>query len=144
MDLEAAGIAADAKQGMEWVHKAAEQGLVKAQALLGGIYFAGRGTIPRDHKQALKWLHKAAEQGDALAQTTLGELYEQNSEDVKQDWQKAFYWHSLAELVNPMPRSQAHRDAAAAHLSPEQLAEVNLLIDQWKTTAKMDKKLGQK
>ncbi len=51
-----------------------EQGDVKAQILLGGMYYEGRG-VPRDYEQALKWFTRAAEQGEPNASYAIGGMY---------------------------------------------------------------------
>jgi len=54
--------------------KAAEQGDLRGQALLGSMYDHGQG-VTQDYKEAAKWYRKAAEQGDRLAQYSLGVMY---------------------------------------------------------------------
>ncbi|WP_435627019.1 tetratricopeptide repeat protein [Candidatus Ferrigenium straubiae] len=65
----------------------AEQGDMKAQLLLGGMYGGVRG-IPQDHAKAAFWYRKAAEQGSAPAQIALGVMYK-NGTGVKQDDREA-------------------------------------------------------
>ena len=45
----------------------AEQGDVRAQTSLGGMYYNGQG-VQRDYAEATKWVRKAAERGYAPAQ----------------------------------------------------------------------------
>lgn len=47
-----------------WYRKAAEQGHVKAQVNLGGLYFDGEG-VAQDYAEAARWFRKAAEDGAA-------------------------------------------------------------------------------
>ncbi len=61
----------DAKSA-EWLGKAAEGGLAKAQCVLGILYHDGKG-IAKDENLALKWLERAAEAGNTTAQCKLGE-----------------------------------------------------------------------
>ena len=61
-------------QGVEWCHKAAEQGFAQAQCNLGVMYANGDG-VPQDAAQAVEWYRKAAEQGLAMAQYNLGYMY---------------------------------------------------------------------
>ncbi len=51
-----------------------EQGLARAQFLLGLMYHLGQG-VPDDQKQAIGWFLKAAEQGYGEAQDALGTMY---------------------------------------------------------------------
>ena len=76
------------------VQKAAEQGDLYAQGLLGLMYFHGRG-VAQDDKQAVAWTRKAAEQGDALAQRLLGLMYE-DGKGVAQDYKQAAAWYRKA------------------------------------------------
>ena len=56
--------------GIKWIRKAAEQGLIEACRSLGLIYSLGKG-VKQDRKESIKWFCKAAEQGDAKAQCYL-------------------------------------------------------------------------
>lgn len=71
------GAAPDFVQARAWYDKAAQQGHVKAQWLLGGLYASGAAGVPRDGKQAASWCKKAASAGFAPAQATLGTLFAQ-------------------------------------------------------------------
>ena len=51
-----------------WYRRAADQGLVEAQALLGAMYELGRG-VPQDYVQAHMWYNLAA------AQRSVGAAY---------------------------------------------------------------------
>lgn len=74
--------------------RAAEQGDVGAQTVLGVMYEDSKG-VPQDKKEAAKWYRLAAEQGDADAQHYLGRLYEKG-EGVPQDTSEAAKWFHLA------------------------------------------------
>ncbi|MDR2560171.1 MAG: hypothetical protein LBC63_00140 [Holophagales bacterium] len=58
----------------EWYAKAADQGHVAAQRILGGLYFRGE-FFQQDIKKALEWWEKAAEQGHVWALARLGWMY---------------------------------------------------------------------
>ena len=60
----------DDAQAARWFRKAAEQGHVDAQYMLGDCYCYGKG-VPLDEDEAEKWFRKAAEQGHTLAQDML-------------------------------------------------------------------------
>jgi TPR repeat protein len=55
------GVPKDIPEALNWMKKAADQGLATAQARLGEIYFAGNETV-QDFKAAREWLQKAADQ----------------------------------------------------------------------------------
>ena len=71
------GAAPDFVLAREWYDRAAQQGHVKAQWLLGGLYATGAAGVPRDGKLAASWCKKAAAAGFAPAQATLGTLFAQ-------------------------------------------------------------------
>jgi len=76
MYREGQGVARDDEEAIQWLKKAAEQGLAEAQTLLGIVYDDIEGWgVTRDEKAALKWFKTAAEQGYAPAQFILGEMY---------------------------------------------------------------------
>ena len=64
------GVAQDRVKSVEWLAKAAEQGLDVAQANLGLMYCAGY-MVKQDTAEGMKWLAKAAAQGLEEAQTVL-------------------------------------------------------------------------
>jgi len=74
--------------------KAAEQGHVKAQYLLGMHYGNGQG-VPKDKEKAFYWYTKAAEQGYAEAQGVLGFCYYYGN-SVPKDYAKAAEWYTKA------------------------------------------------
>lgn len=63
----------DHTRAAEWFCKAAEQGQVDAQYLLGGIYERGQG-LPQNVALACEWYRKAAEQGHEGARRQLAAL----------------------------------------------------------------------
>src|SRR5262249_59169113 len=52
----------------------ADQGLAKAQILLGVMYAMGQGVV-QNYDEAMKWYRRAADQRDAAAQAALGGVY---------------------------------------------------------------------
>ena len=86
----AADKAKDYPEAARWFRKAAEQGDVDAQLLLGIMYDVGRG-VAQDDREAVRWYLKAAEQGDAGAQYFLGAMYKEGR-GVKQDDREAVRW----------------------------------------------------
>src|SRR6516162_3926902 len=86
----------------------AEQGDVRAQTSLGGMYYNGQG-VQRDYAEATKWVRKAAEQGYAPAQADLGIMY-WNGQGVLRDAVLAYMWLSLAAVQEP--DAKVERDVA--------------------------------
>ena len=60
------GVRQDDVQAAIWYRKAADQGLARAQGLVGWCYLFGRG-VPKDFVTSAAWQRKAAEQGDVQA-----------------------------------------------------------------------------
>ena len=56
------GVERSYEKAVEWVLKAADQGLAVAQYNLGDMYFWGTGVEQSDEK-AREWFQKAADQG---------------------------------------------------------------------------------
>ncbi len=65
------GVTIDNKEAAKWMKKAAEQGLVEAQAVLAAMYDRGMG-MPGDKKKATAWYEKAAAQGHGTSMAILG------------------------------------------------------------------------
>ena len=84
-----------AGQIAEW-RKAAEQGDVKAQAILGSRYILGQG-LPNNYAEGVKWLRKAADQGDAVSQLNLGSCYSAGM-GVPIDQKEAIKWYLKAAI----------------------------------------------
>jgi TPR repeat protein len=59
----------------EWL-PLAEQGHLRAQALVGFLYFEGWGTS-QSYVEAQKWYRRAAERGSYFAQYSLGFMYDE-------------------------------------------------------------------
>lgn len=72
----------------------AEQGDADAQALLGVVYYNGRG-VEQDYGEAVRWSRLAAEQGNARGQALLGVAY-YSGHGVAQDFDEAARWARLA------------------------------------------------
>lgn len=62
------GVSLCLESAENWIRKAAEQGLPKAQNLMGDFYCNGWGGLERSSKNALEWYRLAAEQGDRYGQ----------------------------------------------------------------------------
>ena len=63
----------DKKEALKWIRKAAEQGDMDAQFLLG-VCYSGYEGIPENKTEAVKWFRAAAGQGSEEAQAVLDDL----------------------------------------------------------------------
>lgn len=87
------------------LNKAAKQGLVESQFILGEIYNDGK-VVPRNYKKAVLWWQKAAQQGCMGSQFQLGIKY-YLGESVTQNYRTSMKWFKKAE-------EQGHVDAKSA------------------------------
>jgi TPR repeat protein len=108
----------------------AEQGDVRAQLSLGGMYYNGQG-VQQDYAEAAKWTRKAAEQGYTPAQADLGILY-WNGQGVQPDVVLAYMWLSLATAHEP--NAVGELDLVASQMTPDEIAEAQRLAREWKPT----------
>ena len=105
----------DPAAGLEWLVKAADQGLPAAQYYVGLLYENGQGTT-RDAAAAARWYTAAAEQGYRHAQIGLGRLH-QNGRGVERDLVQAHVWYSLAqdeERIASLEARMNNRDLVTA------------------------------
>ncbi len=65
----------DFARAVRELEPAAEQGDVKAEIILGTIYWTGGKGVTRDDRKALAWFRRAADQGNAEAQDLVGIAY---------------------------------------------------------------------
>lgn len=88
------GVSQDRAQAFNWYIKAANQGHIKAETLVGYYYDNGIGT-GKDPQLAAQWYQKAADNGSQGAELYLGEMY-QNGDGVSQDLNQARQWYQKA------------------------------------------------
>jgi TPR repeat protein len=79
----------------KWLRKAAEQGLPRAQCLLGLNYANGEGVKKVDKVEGARWLRRAADQGLPEAQYDLGMCYA-NGDGVERNAVEAAVWYRRA------------------------------------------------
>lgn len=106
----------------------ADRGDARAQTLLGFLHEHGRG-VPQDYMAAAYWYSCAAKQGDPTAQYLLGLMYDKGH-GVPRSHVLAYKWLNLAAArARPAVREyyQRIRDAVAAKLTPEQVAQAQWL-----------------
>lgn len=81
---------------MQWLLKAAEAGLMRAQLDLGGIYFAGGQGVPPDAQRAYNWFSLAAAQGSKEAEVFLGILHNSGSLGARNKEAAMKHWRAAA------------------------------------------------
>ena len=130
------GVPQDFTEALKWYRKDAEAGDAAGQLQLGSMYLLGHG-VPKDYGAGVVWVSKSAEQNNAAAQATLGLLY-LDGKGVPTDYAQAYKWFTLAlaGLPEGWPKIHddwvAHRDRAAAKMTPDQIANAQKLIREWK------------
>lgn len=107
----------------------AEHGDVRAQGMLGVMYFEGLG-VPKDYAQAAKWHRLAADQGNAVAQTNLGSLYI-NGEGVPRDYVLGYMWSNLG-ASGGYDLGARNRELVATRMTPAAIEEAQRLSREWK------------
>lgn len=127
------GVTKDDAKARQWYEKAAIQGHTEAQVNLGVLLMYARGG-QQDYKMAVYYLRLAANQGNDLAQRRLGQMYERG-EGVQQDYVKAYMWYSLGS-ANGVEAGARLRDALAKRMEPDQIAEAQKLVREWKPKGK--------
>ena len=94
------GVRQDDVQAAIWYRKAADQGVARAQGLVGWCYLFGRG-VPRDLVTSAAWYRKAAEQGDVQACLMLARAH-RTGQGVVRDVGLAMTWiRRAAEAGSP-------------------------------------------
>ena len=96
------------------------------------LYAEGRGVV-QDEAEAVRWYRQAAEQGDVAAQVNLGVMYA-NGQGVPQDYVEAHKWLNLAASrasTENQKRYAESRDALAAVMTPQQIADAQKLAREW-------------
>lgn len=128
------GVPRDDQETLKWFRKAAEQGLVDAQVQLSlflvhysySVSEADRDAISRESR---KWLEKAAVLGHAGAQFLLGGMYDLPS--AMQDKVLAYAIFTIASRSG-LEEAQQRKDALAAILTAEQIAQGQKLATDWR------------
>ena len=125
------GVPQDYAEAARWYRRSALQGHANARFGLGALYLAGLG-VRRDPSEAARWFRLAAGQGVAAAQVELGVLYA-SGVGVKRDPVQAYHWLEIAASRSPAAdpayraRAAQERDAVAATMTPEQIADAQRL-----------------
>jgi TPR repeat protein len=139
--LSGRGVLRNYAEALFWCQQSADQGEARAQYVLASMYRDGRG-VKKDPLRAIELFRKAADQDFHWAQYNLGLMYF-TGEGGRPDYLKAYHWLSLAANAHDSDdRDDAEvqstaaflLDAAAAKLTPEQIADAKQRIDEWKPT----------
>jgi TPR repeat protein len=130
-DLYAAGkgVRRDYVEAAKWYRLSADQGDVNAAFSLGFLFENGWG-VAENYAEAARWYASAAARGDAFAQSALGDMY-QRGRGVPQDYVLAYMWFNLA-AAQSHDGAAAGRNAIAAEMTPEQIAEGQKMTREWK------------
>lgn len=81
---------------VKWLTKAADSGMVKAQAAIGVVYYRGEEGLEQNYALSEKYLLMAAERNFTKAQLFLAYLYAS-----MEDYDKALLWARKTESVEP-------------------------------------------
>jgi uncharacterized protein len=125
------GVPRDYAQALIWFNRAAAQHDGNAEYNLALMYHDGDG-VPRDDSQADQWYELAADQGLVPAQGNLGYMYA-TGQGVPRDYVIALMWFTLAAAGGDATAAQ-NALAAAAQLSPSDIAKAQHLARAWKPT----------
>lgn len=94
------GITRDPYLAIEWMRKAGDRGLGKAQSALGRFYMMGLEEMGPDYQEAEKWLAMAADNGDKEAKKLMREASSKKKDDQaayqvreaqRKDWSHGWY-----------------------------------------------------
>ncbi len=123
------GVGQDYGEALRWSRLAADQGDSSGQTVLAFLYRNGRGVEQND-EEAVRLLRLAANQGDSSAQFVLGMSY-LGGRGVEQDFVSAYMWLSLG-TEGPGISDGGARDIAVRAMTPEQLAEAETRVRDWR------------
>ena len=98
-----------------------------ARTQLGKLYKEGLG-VPQNVAEAVRLWKLASAQGNENAQINLAFMYA-NGSGVKQNFVLAYMWNELA-VQRDEPKSLTNRDAYAAYMTPQQIAEAQKLAKE--------------
>lgn len=96
LSLRLSRMGKQSEEALNWMQKAAEQGLADAEYALGVLYEEGRAGYERNLLQASAWFDRAARHGYKQAQSAIGSLYWNRAERTSDDRATACAWFTLA------------------------------------------------
>jgi hypothetical protein len=133
------GVPQEYTQAAVWYRKAADQvgapsdAPVLAQFALAVLYERGQG-VPQNYAQAASWYRKAADRDHRGAQAALSVLHTAG-QGVPQDLVAAHMWLNIAASRSSgaeHTKFAGARDALAARMTPEQIAEAQRRASAWR------------
>lgn len=130
------GPQAEGKAGVDWLQRAADQGSVSAQVMLGTMYLEGK-NVSKNPAISGKWFLRAAEQGNAEAQHRLEELYTDGI-GVPKDRMEASYWR-----FQYLSNAERVRISLAAAVSPVSIMAGRASIAEYVSYAEQGSSLAQ-
>jgi len=122
----------DPREAVHWYRLAATKRHGDALYRLCVLSDIGRG-LPQDFHEALRWCRLAADQGHKQAMFTIGTYYDK-ARAVSRDVVQAHRWYNLASAYGHNDGTK-RRDRLALDMTPDQLAEAQLLARNWKPKA---------
>ncbi len=125
------GVEAKPVEAARWYREAAQHNHAAAMNALGMMLWNGFAGHPPLPVEAVRWWQAAAQRGNVAAQYNLGSAYRIGA-GLAQDLTQAYVWISLAAAkVPPGDKIFGERDALAAKLTPEQMAQARQSIAQF-------------
>ena len=131
------GVTRNAGKAFKWIRKAVDHGVFNAHYVLAEMYNEGEGVrqdqveAAKWYRKAFKWYRKAADLGGPTAQIHLGSMYE-NGQGVILDTVEAYKWYVLS-ASSGSPKAAQRRDELASKMTPEQIAEADRRVVEWKS-----------
>ena len=118
---------------LEWLARAARQGMPEAQSELGYEFSRGR-LVPKDEIEALRWSSRSAARGNSVGMFNSGLFLERlaASTGVDEFLQFAYYYYSLAASKG-YKNAVVPRDRTARRLTAAQLAEAQAAAREFET-----------
>ncbi len=108
----------------------AERDDCSAQFVLGGANENGWYGFLKNHNAAGEWYVKAARKGYAKAQYKAGFMYEHGFGTIPQSMSEAYMWFTLA-AAQGIKWGAEMRNEIAKSMTPEQIAEAEMLVEAW-------------
>jgi hypothetical protein len=134
------GVPKNVSEAVKWWRKAAEQGQVDSQYMLGATYIDGDEGIPKDYAEALNWNKKAAAKGHAGSLAMLGDTYSEGY-GVPKDNVKGYAWYSLAVAAGDESAGK-FLNLLEEEMTQAQITEGQRQAKEWQAVINTQKKGG--
>jgi TPR repeat protein len=118
------------QEAMQSLQPAARSGNAEAEELIGVMYAMGLG-VARDDMRAFEWYLRASMKGHPGAQSGVGWYYEVGRGMPAPDLVRAYMWYVLSAIGGD-PDAAISQDEVTKKMSPEQISEAHVLIDDYK------------